>query len=97
MQEEFRIIKDFENYSVSNFGYVKKNKNGRILKLRHINDYSMVNLSMNGKSYYKRVRLLVAEAFILNPNQYIHVDNINNDRGNNNISNLRWITYKKLN
>ena len=97
MQEEYKVIEGFENYSVSNFGYVRNNKNGRLVKLNHINDYSIVNLSMNGKRYNKRVRFLVAEAFILNPNQYTHIDNINNDRGNNNISNLRWITYKKIN
>ena len=32
MEEEFKIIKDHENYSISNFGNVKNNKTGRILK-----------------------------------------------------------------
>ena len=34
MVEEFRIIKGFENYSVSNFGNIKNNKTGKILKPR---------------------------------------------------------------
>ena len=32
MDEEYRIITDYENYSVSNFGNVKNNITGKILK-----------------------------------------------------------------
>ena len=32
MKDEFRVIKDFENYEVSNFGNVKNIKTERILK-----------------------------------------------------------------
>ena len=42
MEEEFRIIKDYDNYSVSNLGNIKNNKTGKIMKL-----------SMDGKGYYK--------------------------------------------
>ena len=41
MEEEFRIIKDYENYSVSNFGNVRNNTTGRILKP-----------GINGNGYY---------------------------------------------
>jgi hypothetical protein len=33
MEEEFRLIKDYENYSVSNFGNVRNNTTGKVLNL----------------------------------------------------------------
>ena len=52
--EEWRIIKDFPNYSVSDFGNVKNNKTNRIMKLSitpfsHLKrPFYMKNLSYNG-------------------------------------------------
>jgi hypothetical protein len=37
--EEYRIIKGYENYSVSNFGNVKNNKTDKILKPKIDNGY----------------------------------------------------------
>ena len=58
MVEEFRIIKGFENYSVSNFGNIKNNKTGKILKprftkglyyIKQLNTWS-VEIRFNGKN-----------------------------------------------
>ena len=50
MEEEFRVIKDYENYSVSNFGNVKNNTTGKILKPSNSsNGYYKVNLFKDGK------------------------------------------------
>jgi hypothetical protein len=42
--EEFRIVKDYPNYSVSNFGNVKKNQTGKIIIQRYSNGSSQVEL-----------------------------------------------------
>jgi hypothetical protein len=59
--EEYKIIEGFENYSVSNFGNVKNNKTGRILKQALKRDgYYGVVLSKNGKVKDFKVHRLVA-------------------------------------
>lgn len=89
--EEFRIIEDYSNYSVSNFGNVKNNHTSKILK-KHTNTdgYFTVILCKNGKWKQFRVHRLIALAFIPNPQTKPLIDHIDNDRSNNNINNLRW-------
>ena len=68
MEETFRIIKGFENYSVSNLGNVMNNKTGKILK-PGLNDhgYYNVNLYKDIIPFSKRIHKLVGETFIPNP------------------------------
>ena len=87
--EEFRKIKGHENYSVSNFGNVRNDKTGKIFKQSNTLGYKRVKLQ--DKKTYK-VHILVAHAFILNPDNKRFVDHIDNDRANNKVSNLRWAT-----
>ena len=94
--EEFRIIKGFPNYSVSNFGNVRNNSTGRILKAGiEGQGYYIVVLSKDGKTRAKKVHRLVGEAFIPNPENKGCLDHINNDKLNNNISNLRWCSQQQ--
>ena len=89
--EEYKLIKNFENYSVSNLGNVKNNDTNKILKQNNSHGYQLVHL--NGK--YLRVHRLVAEAFIPNPENKSCVDHKNNIRDDNRIDNLRWATIKE--
>ncbi len=94
--EEYKIIEGFENYSVSNFGNVKNNKTGRILKQALKRDgYYGVVLSKNGKVKDFKVHRLVALTLIPNPKNKPQVDHINNIRTDNNINNLRWATHQE--
>jgi len=91
MQEEFRKITGFENYSVSNLGNVRVDKTGELRKFKiHNAGYYEINLSKNGKKYYFRVHRLVALMFIPNPQNKPYVDHIDNNIINNNVNNLRW-------
>ena len=96
MEEEFKVIKGFENYSISNFGNVANVKTGKILK-SSINGrgYLKVGLNIKGNRFTKKIHRLVAEAFIANPLNKPCIDHIDNDILNNNINNLRWTTISE--
>ena len=94
MQEEFRVINDFENYVISNFGNIRNIKTGRNLKLgMDSNGYHRV--CFNKKCY--RIHRFVALMFIPNPENKDFVDHLDRDRTNNHVSNLRWATRRENN
>lgn len=95
MEEEYRIIKGFENYSVSNFGNIKNNKTNRILK-QSVNSRGYKHVTLNDKKN-QRVHRLVALTFIPNLENKKCVDHINNDKTNNNVNNLRYVTIQQNN
>lgn len=99
MIEEWKDIKGYEGlYQVSNLGRVKRVKTGRILKpLKHTNGYSMVNLSKNNIVSTKKIHRLVAQAFKPNPENKAEVNHIDENKTNNMISNLEWVTRKENN
>ena len=61
--EEFKPIERISGYSVSNFGKVRNDKTGRILKPA-INKHGYSNVFIKGKNY--KVHRLVAETFLAN-------------------------------
>ena len=68
---------------------------GRILKPRYYKDgYLRVTLCKNGKSKTKKVHRLVAGAFIPNPKGFLEVNHKDENKSNNESSNLEWCTHK---
>ena len=67
---------------------------GRILKqyLNH-NGYMQVNIPVDGKWATKRVHRLVAQTFIPNLDSLAEVNHKDNDRTNNDVSNLEWCSH----
>ena len=93
MVETYKKIEGFENYSVSDFGNVRNDKTGRILKGRAGGcGYVSVDLKRNTLSNYKCIHRLVAQAFLPNPDNKPQVDHIDNNKVNNRLLNLRWAT-----
>lgn len=72
--EEWRIINDFPNYSVSSFGNVMNIKTNKMMRL--CNKAGYYNISLTNENNYKtrKVHRLVAFAFIENPEQKSEVN-----------------------
>lgn len=85
-----------ELYEVSNLGRVKSmnyNHTGKEQVLKpNKTRYLTVILSKNGNSDCKGVHILVAEAFIPNPEKKQEVHHIDKDPFNNRVDNLMWVT-----
>lgn len=93
---EYRKIKDYENYEVSENGDVRNLKTGRIMKLYLQQGYYRVSLiKCKNVKKSEAVHRLVAIAFIPNIDNKPIIDHINQNKTDNNISNLRWSTYKE--
>ncbi len=78
-------------YTINEYGVVTTGE-GRVLKQHNHKGYSRVNLYFEGKKKNKRVHRLVAEAYIPNPEGLSSVDHIDEDKSNNHVSNLQWLT-----
>jgi hypothetical protein len=100
MEEIWKEIEDFKYYYISNYGRFKSlfpYKKEKFLKDTIDQDgYIRNGLTKDGKIIQKHRHRLVAEAFIPNPENKPSVDHINRaEKTNNNVSNLRWATYKE--
>ena len=93
--EEWCAIKDFSNYSVSNFGNVINNKTNKLMKLNLKCGYYIIMIT-NGKCKKSfKVHRLVALAFIDNPENKKTVNHKNKNKLDNSIENLEWASMKE--
>lgn len=91
--EQWKNIKEFDNYLVSDKGRVMNAKTGKILKAsRSSNGYDYVTLYNQDGVSRKRVGRVVGEAFIDNPNNLETINHIDEDKHNNNADNLEWLS-----
>lgn len=109
MLEEKEVWKDIEGYDgfykISNLGRCKSHhalgsgkytSEGRILKpFKCTNGYLEYQFRKNGKRKCHLAHRLVAQAFILNPNNKPEVNHKDEDITNNTVTNLEWVTSKE--
>lgn len=97
LKAEWKLIEGFDGiYSVSNYGEVRNNKTGRLMKQRKTEKgYLRVGLTNNEKPKCMRVHRLVAQAFIPNPDDKPEVNHIDFNKENNCVNNLEWVTGKE--
>jgi hypothetical protein len=93
MQAEWRPIRSFPGYSVSDTGFVRNDDTDRMMTLR-VNQSGVVHVGLTkGRVQYRRaVGILVATAFIpTRPNDSFDCTiNLDGDRYNNHFRNLMW-------
>ena len=100
--EIWEDIEGYEGiYQVSSLGKVKSlnfnhTKKEKILKPFFNRDgYLSVNLYKEGKRKQYLVHRLVAKVFIPNPENKLEVNHKDEDKTNNKVENLEWVTSKE--
>jgi len=80
--EEFKIISDFPNYKISNFGRIYSEKTKKFLKPISSDSwgYHLVILCYKNKKKTYRIHRLVAVHFLENPCNYKCVDHKDNNK-----------------
>jgi hypothetical protein len=99
-EEVWKIIPDFEDYQVSNFGNVlslKRNIPKILKKNNKTNGYISVSLSKKGFIKQFNIHILVATCFLNHKSGSYErvVNHIDNNKKNNNIDNLEIISQRQ--
>jgi len=91
--EDWRDIKEFDyRYEVSSYGRVRNKTTKYVLKQnKNHNGYLIITVFRKTQ----RVHRLVAQAFIPNPENKPQVNHIDEDKENNKVDNLEWMTSKE--
>lgn len=106
IDEEWKPIEGFPRYEISNKGRVKSftnPKKPKILRPHQLkNGYLLVHLAKgeergSNETECVRIHKLVADAFIPNPQNKCHVQHTNQDRTDNRVENLKWVTREESN
>lgn len=103
-KEIWKAIKGYEGlYEVSNLGNVRSLDRidrinhfwkGNMLKLKNDKGYYRATLCKDGNKKMFFIHRLVAEAFILNPNNYPIINHKDENPLNNRVENLEWCTHQ---
>lgn len=106
LQEEWRLIPNTEGYYISNFGRMRIEKSIKYPdgRLKEADDYYIdkdgyyrtTYKTIDGQNKLEPVHRIVAKTFLENNNPLkTQVNHIDNNRLNNRIDNLEWVTPKE--
>ena len=88
--EKWKNIHFKSRYDVSNYGRIRNNLTGRILKASYNQGYTVVNLYPKKQRF--RIHFLVLSIF-KPTNKKLIINHKDGNKLNNNLSNLEWCTY----
>lgn len=92
VKEVFREIDEYlGKYSVSNYGMVINSKTEREVTPNYGQNPPTVVLYMGTKCTSHPIYMLVAKAFVDNPNNYEHVRFVDGDNRHHRADNLEWV------
>lgn len=90
----WKTIRQYPNYLINSNGDVFSLNSNKILRPSNSRGYCRVILMKNGKRHNLSVHRLVADAFVENPNGLPCVNHKDENKSNNNASNLEWCSYQ---
>jgi len=93
--EEWKQCARAPAYQVSDLGNLRNKKNVVMAASTRAAGYAIVSLRHQGRVIMTRVHVLVAEAFLPNPEKKPFVNHINGIRDDNRAANLEWVTPKE--
>lgn len=97
MNEIWKQIDNYPNYSISSLGNIKNSITNKLLKPNNKGGYYIVSLTCNKIKKCHRIHRLVAMSFIDNPENKSDVNHKDKNCLNNNANNLEWMTRKENN
>lgn len=93
LQEEWRPVKNWDAYEVSNLGRVRSlHRAGRIRKPHKTNGYLYIDLWQGGDCLHIAVHRLVLYAFGPPATPDMECNHVDGNKSNNRIDNLEWVT-----
>lgn len=98
MKEQWKTVKygngkqNHYHYEVSSIGRMRKTntRTGELVKCEYGKEWNKGYLRFSGIA--GNAHRVVAKAFIPNPNNLPEIDHIDNDKKNNRVENLEWVT-----
>jgi len=98
-EEQWAVIRGYENYSASTYGRIKQNSNGHIMRSFPAKGYLRIGLRNEyGRKFYYVSRLVMfafGKLDSLDYNKDEQIDHIDNVHINNNIENLQVLSINK--
>lgn len=92
--EEWRLVNGTEDYYISSYGRFKRiTPKGESLRKQSVDSEGYCRVNIGHLKY--RTHRLVAEHFLPNPDNLPVVDHLDNNKSNNKVSNLEWVTIQE--
>lgn len=93
----YKVISEFENYSINEDGFILSHYTGKERKAYKSGNYLVTKLRKNGKSYTTTIHRILARTFLdldsfASTNE---VDHIDGNTQNNSLTNLQVLTYEE--
>jgi DNA-binding transcriptional regulator YiaG len=93
LRERWKVIKDYPNYRISSKGRLYSKRKLRCVNPEHTKKgYLRYRLFQNGSVANVYAHVLVARAFIPNPENKPQVNHLDGVKANNHVENLDWVT-----